>query len=260
MSFVLSKIVWALLAPGTLLLIALTLAFLLHRRHPRTSGALNGLAVLGLAAPALMPMSYWIDGPLERRFPSPTLPERVDGIIVLGGALDTVTARITGQPELNDAAERITSFVELSRRYPQAKLVYTGGSGLVLHQDVPESDIAERLFAAVGLAPERIVFERTSRNTWENAVFSQRLVHPQPAERWLLVTSAWHMPRAVGCFRRIGWNVTPYPVDHVGANASDWLGFNVDVQLHAVTLGMKEWVGLVSYHLMGRTSALFPAP
>jgi uncharacterized SAM-binding protein YcdF (DUF218 family) len=260
MSFVLSKIVWALLAPGTLLLIAVTLAFLLHRRHPRASRALNGLAVIVLAALALTPLSYWIDGPLERRFPPPVLAERVDGIIVLGGALDAIPARITGQPELNDAAERLTAFVELSRRYPQAKLVYTGGSGLVLHQDVSESDIAERLFAALGLPPERIVFERKSRNTWENAVFSQSLVHPQPGERWLLVTSAWHMPRAVGCFRRIGWNVTPYPVDHVGANANDWLGFNVDVQLRAVTLGMKEWIGLVSYRLMDRTSALLPAP
>ncbi len=261
MSFALSKIAWALLTPGTLLLIAVTLAFVLHRRYPRVSRTLSGIALLALATLAVAPAAYWVDAPLERRFPMPaTLPARIDGIIVLGGAIDVVSSKITGQLELMDPAERLTAFLALSRRYPQAKLVYTGGSGLLGHQEVREADVVRTLFASLGLEPDRIVFERESRNTWENALFSQRLLNPQPGENWLLVTSAWHMPRAVGCFRRVGWNVVPYPVDHIGAKAHDWFGLDIDIQLHSVSVGLKEWVGLISYHLMDRTSAVFPAP
>jgi uncharacterized SAM-binding protein YcdF (DUF218 family) len=256
--FVLSKIAWALLSPCTLLALALLLAFLLHRRRPALSRGLVGLSLLFIAALSLTPLAHWTIAPLERRFPPPQLPAKVDGIIVLGGAIEVEDSR-PGQPALNDSAERITALVALARRYPDARLVYSGGSGLVRNQTQREADLARPLFEAMGIAPDRVIYERDSRNTWENAVDSRKLADPRPGQTWLLVTSSWHMPRSVGCFRKAGWTVLPYPVDYLD-NRTQWVGFDVVEPLHALSTAEREWLGLLAYHLMGRTDALFPAP
>jgi uncharacterized SAM-binding protein YcdF (DUF218 family) len=223
------------------------------------SRGLLGLMLLALAAVAVLPVTRWVIGPLEQRFPVPQLPDKVDGIIVLGGAIDLDSTGNPDMPAVNGAGERLLAFAELARRYPDARLVYSGGSGLVSDQDAREADLAKPLFLTLGLDVTRTLYERDSRNTWENAVISKRLVKPQPGQTWLLVTSAWHMPRAVGCFRQVGWNVLPYPVDYLG-RTKPWLGLDAINQLHSIGIAEKEWIGLVAYWLMGRSDALFPAP
>lgn len=258
MGFVLSKLLWALVSPCALLAWALLLAFLLHRRRPGLSRGLVGLSVLLIAALGLTPLAHAVIAPLELRFPQPELPAKVDGIVVLGGAI-VLEDDQPGQPALNGAAERITGLVALARRYPDARLVYSGGSGLVRNQARREADIAKPLLESMGIAPARVIYERDSRNTWENALYSKRLADPKPGETWLLVTSSWHMPRAVGCFRAAGWSVLPYPVDYLDIR-EQWAGFDVDEQLLALSTAEREWIGLLAYHLLGRTDALFPAP
>ena len=260
MSFLLSKLLWALVSPASLMLLLMLVALLSLRRRPALGYTSLMLATLMLGAVNLAPVAHWLAGPLEARFPAQPLPAQVDGIIVLGGAIDALSSAATQQPQVNGAAERLLAFAELARRYPQAQLIYTGGSGSARDQKDREADIAKPMFAALGLDTQRIVFERDSRNTWENALYSKALVHPQPGQTWLLVTSAWHMPRSVGCFRKAGWNVVPYPVDYIGSDAQDWAKFDAADQLPAVTLAVKEWIGLAAYHLMGRTDAWFPAP
>ncbi|MDI3260182.1 MAG: YdcF family protein [Sinobacteraceae bacterium] len=260
MTFYLSKAVWALLSPGSLLLFALLAALLWHRRRPRLARAALGLATLALGLLSLCPAAHWVLTPLERRFPRPELPATVDGIVVLGGAIDMERTLAPDLPELNDAADRLTAFLALARRYPGARLVYSGGSGLVRAPQAREADAARALLSTLGLDPARVLWERYSRNTWENALYAKQLADPRPGETWLLVTSAWHMPRAVGCFRKAGWNVLPYPVDDWGSDAGDWFKFDAHWQLYAVATGEREWLGLLAYHLLGRTSAWFPAP
>lgn len=259
MGFLISKLAWALLAPGTLLLLVLAGALLWHSRRPRLSRGLLLGALLFLALLALTPLSHWAISPLERRFPLPGALPHVDGIITLGGAIDDDPTGDPEVPALNDGAERVTAFVTLARRYPEAKLVFTGGSGSVRDQDTKEADLARPLFRSLGVPPERVIYERQSRNTWENAVYSRKLAQPKPGETWLLVTSAWHMPRSVGCFRRAGWNVVPYPVDYRG-NAPQWAALEMADELHNLGAAEREWIGLIAYRLMGRSDALFPAP
>jgi len=259
MSFLLSKIVWALLMPGSLLFLLLLIAWLTARRQPRSSRAMLGLAVLFSGALLFAPIDHWITAPLEQRFPQTPLPVHVDGIIVLGGALMPRQSELNGQIQLNNAAERITELVALSRRYPQARLVYSGGSGEVRDQVHREADNAGTLLEALGVERSRLLLERDSRNTWEIAVLSKKLVDPQPGETWLLVTSAWHMPRSIGCFRAAGWNVVAHPVDYV-ATENRWLALEPENTLLGVATGLREWIGLLAYHLMHRTDAWFPAP
>ncbi len=260
MLFALSKILGGLIRPASLLLFAMLLALLWHRSRPRASHGLLAGATLAFALLNVTPAACWLVTPLEQRFPQPSLPNHVDGVIVLGGAINTDASTAVHQVELNESAERMMAAVALLRRYPQARLLFSGGSGLLLSPDNREADTARVLLDSLGVDARNVLFERNSRNTWENAVDSLQLAHPHQGETWLLVTSAWHMPRAVGCFRRAGWTVTPYPVDYLGPEVTQWFSFNGDEQLRIATLALKEWAGLIAYHLLGRTDAFFPSP
>ena len=166
-----------------------------------------------------------------------------------------------GGTPLGSYAERVTVFVELAKRYPDAKLVFTGGSGLLLDQIHREADYTAVLLENLGVPPSRVMYERESRNTYENARNTVVLAQPQPGEVWLLVTSAFHMPRAVGAFRHAGWPVTAYPVNYITGPSDSWRpGFNFASGLGQTSAAVREWTGLLIYRWTGRTDALFPGP
>jgi uncharacterized SAM-binding protein YcdF (DUF218 family) len=103
--------------------------------------------------------------------------------------------------------------------------------------------------------------ERLSRNTEENATLSKALAGPKPGERWLLVTSAYHMPRSVGLFRRAGFAVEPYPVDWRTSRENLLTPFNLAGEgLERTDLAIREWMGLAAYRISGKTSELLPGP
>ena len=264
MTFWLSKIFWWFLAPANAMVLLVLLAFvlLLFRRRRLGLTALGLVAAFGLML-LFLPVRGWILEPLEDRFPppSPSQLAHVDGIIVLGGSINAELSGKRGRPVVTRSVDRLIAGADLARRFPDAKLVFTGGSSALLDTEPREADIAREVFAELGLASDRVIYERESRNTWENAVFSQKLVEPKPGEVWLLVTSAYHMPRSVGIFRKIGWQVVPYPVDYSVPPAGQ-LEPSLEVldELEGVHWGLREWVGLVAYHLLGRTDQLFPAP
>jgi len=265
MEFVLSKVLWIAFNPGHLLLVlgfvGLVGLFMPLPRIRRAGRLLLAAMVLAMGGLAVLPAGLWLS-PLEGRFPPPNdLPAGVDGVIVLGGALDVKGSHRRGRPELNEAADRVTGLLELARRYPDAKLVFTGGTGALLDDRHREADLIPNLLDRMGGTAERLVLERDSRNTHENAVLSKALAGPRPGETWILVTSAFHMPRAVGVFRRSGWEVIPYPVDYRSIGRPDWTSPPDLVRgLAEVSLATKEWAGLVAYRLLGWSSSLFPGP
>jgi uncharacterized SAM-binding protein YcdF (DUF218 family) len=261
--FWMSKLVWLLLAPDSLLLILLILAWLLLLRgHYRAGTRLTGTVAVLLTLIALLPVDDWVLSPLETRFAvNPELPETVDGIIVLGGGEEPGMSSLWGRPQTNEAGERFSAFVALARRYPQAQLVFSGGSGNPFDQTHRGADVAKVLLASQGLDLSRLLFERESRNTWENALNTKTLVQPATGQHWLLVTSASHMPRAVGIFCRLGWPVIPYPVDQrSNPGFSFSVGWNPARRLETLNTGAHEWLGLLAYRLSGKTDALLPQP
>lgn len=262
MLFVVSKLFWIVAQPGNLLLLILVVGVLrlafTRRRH---GFGLVVAATFAFIALCVLPVGIWAVAPLEGRFAPPDPPPgQVDGIIVLGGAVDPNTEASHGQVALNDAAERITEAVALARRYPGARLLLSGGNGTLSASERSEAEAMSMLLVAEGVSAERLLLEDRSRNTIENAVYSKELAAPKPGETWLLVTSAAHMPRAVGCFRHVGWAVVPYPVDYhvMGGVSPDT--FELGHNLVRLDYAMREWVGLVAYRLLGRTDALFPGP
>jgi uncharacterized SAM-binding protein YcdF (DUF218 family) len=263
--YVLSKVAWFVATPSNLLVVLVLLGLAVHF-VPRLDGfgiGLTAFAALLLLFAGLSPVANWMLLPLEERFaPFRDDGRPVDGVIVLGGSVLAEESFGRGQLTLNDAGERAVALADLARRYPRARMVFSGGGGTILEDEVAEAAAFGRFAGALGIEPGRILVEDRSRTTDENAAFSKALVQPQPGERWLLVTSAWHMPRAVGCFRQTGFAVTAYPVDFRTRGASDArrpFAFVSD-GLRRVDVAAKEWAGLLAYRLAGRTSELFPGP
>ena len=259
--FYVSKISWKLAAPDSLLLIVIGGAWLLLiLKKYRISTWLLGILIFALVFVAFFPVGEWTLYPLEKQFPTaPELPDRVDGIVVLGGAADPVRSTIWGQLETGEAAERYHAFLSLARKFPEARLVFTGGTGSLADQEYTEADAAGVFFEQQGLDASRLIIERDSRNTYENAVLTKALVSPMHGENWVLITTAWHMPRSVGIFRLAGWPVLPYPVDH-WTEPGRLFRVEYDLAKHLLNLktGTKEWMGLVAYRLTGKTSSFLP--
>jgi uncharacterized SAM-binding protein YcdF (DUF218 family) len=211
----------------------------------------------------LSPLGNALMLPLEQRFP-PWDPSRGPpaGIVVLGGGVSPNVSVARGVVALNEAAERITATVELARRYPNARIIFSGGSNALISDQAIEAPVAVHEFEALGIPHERITAEEQSRNTVENAVFSRLIADPKPGERWLLVTSAYHMPRAIAAFRAAGFPIEAYPVDWRTRGPIDAVQpfASLGDGLRRTDTAVREWVGLVAYRLSGKTSELFPGP
>ena len=148
----------------------------------------------------------------------------------------------------------MTEAVILARRFPNAKLVFTGGSAALVGDHLTEGDVADELFRGLGIAQDRLLIERRSRTTMENAAFTQALLEPRPEDHWILVTSASHMPRSVEAFEKAGFSVIPYPVDFsIQGNNSDYWSFTLSptASLMIIDRAMKEWIGIIAYRLHG---------
>lgn len=264
MFFVLSKTVGFFGHPSNLMFACGLLGLVLVlTRWRRAATVLMAVSILGIGILGLSPVSNLLMTPLIERFPAWQAGARdPDGIIVLGGAIDTDQTADRPNIELNSAAERVVAMLELARRYPRARVVFTGGSANLLPDSAPEAPAAQNLMVAFGEHHDRLIIEDKSRTTYENAIYTKTLVAPKPGEQWLLVTSAFHMPRSVGAFRQAGFDVVAYPVDwRVEAGAGRFRPFErISLGLSMADVAVHEWVGLGAYWLTGKSSALLPKP
>jgi uncharacterized SAM-binding protein YcdF (DUF218 family) len=234
---------------------------LLWRRRWTGARRLLAFAVVALFAVTLFPIGHLLLFGLEQRFPAPaSLPDKVDGIIVLGGSQQPRLTAAYGQPALNGAAERMTTFLALARRYPQARLVFAGGSGDALHPETREEPTVRMFLEQQGFNANRVQYESGSRTTYENVVNAKALITPGPEETWLLVQTAADIPRSIGVFNKQGWTVTPVPCDY-NAVPPEWLpGLSATVAFEELHHALHEWIGLVVYYITDKTNRLFPAP
>ena len=261
--FIFGKLVWAILQPGNLLLLCLLAgALLLSISRGWRGKSLLAFASCGfllLAVVPIGPAALWV---LEQRFPRPSvLPEKIDGILVLGGAVDPGISLLQGGTAFNSSVGRVLGGIALARRHPEAKLAFVGGEGAFFPVGFAEARATSGFAVEEGIAPGRLVIEDRSRSTHENAVFAKEMIMPKPSETWMLVTSAFHMPRAVASFSAVDWPVIPNPVDFkIDPSTALRVNFNLLDGLGTSTTAGKEWAGLLGYRLMGWTRELLPAP
>ena len=236
---------------------------LLFTRFRRLASWLIVTSLVLIVFAGYSPLGNILMLPLEQRFPPwDTSRGAPDGIVVLGGAINPEISLARGVVALNDSAERITVTAELAHRYPNARIVLSGGTSSLNPNTPREAPIAVKELVALGVAHDRITIDEQSRNTIENAVFSHLLASPKPDERWILVTSAAHMPRAIAVFRAVGFPIEAYPVDYQTRDRNDVIDLHTSLPggLEMTDQAIHEWAGLVIYRLAGRTSKLFPAP
>jgi len=205
-----------------------------------------------LVVSAISPIGMLFLFLLERQFPPAnlsTLSQAPTGIVMLGGAIDSEVRRARQIIAINGRAERLTEGLMLLRKYPTAMAVVQHGG-------------ARDLLVSLGIDRQRILVELDSGNTWENAVFAKQIATPKQGQVWLLVTSAWHMPRAMGAFRKVGFPVLPWPVDYRTIPPQNWtqLFYRPSQGLTLLDMAANEWVGMFGYYLIGRSTELFPSP
>lgn len=260
MSFYLSKIAWLVVQPETLLVLALLGVLVFGDMGRRTRIAL-GLVVGAVVAVAVLPLGSWLLRPLDERFPPPRAEQvaAAPGVIVLGGAVSLAMTAVRPGIALSGRAERYTETARLAHEHPDKIIAFTGGSGSIFDQEVREGTFARELFTAFGIGPDRLVIESDSRNTAEHPAMLEPLLPPGArTQGWLLVTSAWHMPRAVAVFQAAGWRVVPYPVDYATVPEGGWMPGLLN-GLTGLYFGVHEWLGLLAYRVMGHTDEIFPA-
>ena len=262
--FVVSKVFWNLVQPLSLVFLFAAFALLLiGLKHLRLAAAALSFALVVLFLTLYTTLGSFLLQTLEARFPWPAGdPPELACMIVLGGAFETEVTTARGGMDLNQAADRFVEALRLAIRYPEAKILVSGGDGSL--SGIYEGDAAAsiRFFEAFGISRDRLIAETTSRNTDENAQNSRELLASNGLGQCLLITSAFHMPRSVGLFRKANVEVTPWPVDYrTAGNISFALDFTQPtLNSQQMSTAVREWVGLVAYRLMGRIDAVFPAP
>lgn len=255
--FIVSKVVGLFLRGETWIVLLLGIGALAHYRGRLRSARLwFGAGFLLLIVITTTPVANMMLRPFETAFPVTPELQRVDGIIVLGGAEQAGLAGHWGLPLVNEAGERFLQGAALAHRFPNAALVFTGGSGALSdlgRTTIPQADMALGLFTSLGISSDRIKLEGTSRNTAENARNTMAFINPAPDEVWVLVTSAFHMRRAYRSFQTAGWhNIIAWPVDHRTVTWRHGWGWNLPRNLRLFNAATKETVGLIAYWLTGR--------
>ena len=269
MFFYIAKGLWFLLQPSTLIALLIGYgAILIWTGWARWGRRFVTIGAILLLVAGLSPLGNALILPLEDRFVRANLddPPPPTGFIILGGAEDRLVGDARGAPALNEASERIVEVVMLARRFPEAKIAFSGGDAGILYNSSSEAEGAQTLLTALGVPQDRLILEAKSRDTYENAEYLKeeftRAGEVGPGKRWLLITSAYHMPRAMGAFRQAGFNVEPWPVDYRTRGKADLTRpfDKVSEGLRRVDVASREWAGLLAYWLTGRSDALFPAP
>ena len=253
-----------LLPSNLLIAVGIVGLLLLLTRYVALGRRLVAASLLLLAICGFSPIGKLLLYPLEARFPPWDATRGApDGIVVLGGAIEPNSSAVHGAAVFGPSIDRIIAAAELGHRYPNARLVFTGGNGNLAAGDTArEADFALPVLESFGLSKDRLIMERRSRNTEENAEFSKAMVAPKTGERWLLVTSAYHMARSVGIFRKAGFAVEPYPVDWRMGGRDDLLKFSRSFLggLGRIDTASREWMGLIAYWITGKTSEFLPGP
>jgi uncharacterized SAM-binding protein YcdF (DUF218 family) len=262
--FVLSKTFGQMLLPTNFLIgVGLFGAVLVATRWASLGRKLMVASVVLLAICGFSPLGKLMLYPLESRFP-PWDAARggPDGIVVLGGSIEAELSAAHGIAVTSGGADRLIAAAALANRYPNTRIIYSGGSSKLISDDAREADYATALFESLAVSRDRLTMERRSRNTQENAEFSKALAAQKSRERWLLVTSAYHMPRSIGLFRKAGFNVEAYPVDWRVGERADLVTFSTIALdgLGRTDVAMREWMGLVAYWATGKIDRLLPGP
>tara|TARA_Y100001970_G_C14194031_1_gene837060 strand:- start:419 stop:1198 length:780 start_codon:yes stop_codon:yes gene_type:complete len=257
--YTLSKFIWFFLNPLNFLIFFLLLAFFLRLlKKNNISNIFFIFSLLFFTVVGVFPTGNFLLFKLEKNYPSLLeVPYNLDGILILGGPSSSGLTSNHNQVNFNDGGERLTESTFIIKKYQPKKIIFSGGS---VHQSFENSHayVAKIFFSQMGIDVAKIDFEYKSRNTFENLVYSFEIANPKKYENWLLITSSFHMTRAINIAEKLGWNFTPYPVDFKVKKKfhSYKPSMHILNNFNAFNLASHEYIGLISYYFLGRTDKI----
>lgn len=242
-----SKIAWLLLNPVNLLFFATFIGVvLLWTKHQLWGRRIVTFMIVVIGLIGVLPIDQWMMRPLEEAHAKPDLTQldKVDGIMVLGGEFNTRISADRNELTTVSGTERINAFIHLMRLYPNARLAFSGGSG-TLTPGVAEANLSKTYIENLGVDTSHVIFEGESRNTRENAIYMKKVMNPQPGENFILITSAYHMPRSLKEFNKLGWSPIPYPVGYRTAGKTSYMTGDIRLKVNNLITAMREWLATV---------------
>jgi len=255
MFFLFSKVMWFVVSPDSLIVIIFSVGIIMiWRNHYLWARYIFTVLFVIVITIAAIPVGDFLLIPLETKFPSNPEINKLDGMLVLGGAEKAKESMFWDQVVVGEAVERNLTFMKYARKYPDAKLIFSGGSSSISGSNYTDASVARRMFKEQDIDISKIIFEETSRNTYESIVNSKKLVQPNENENWIVITTAWHMPRTMNIFCKVGWTVTPYPVDYLSIPGETlYFNWGFASNLKTLKLAIKEWLGIFSYSLLNKS-------
>ncbi len=268
--FALSKLAWVVLAPSNRLVGMIAAGLLLQVRIARRPAwparwgrRLAVTGAVGLIAATALPVGDVALATLERRSAplepcTAGLAPPYAGVIVLGGALSAIAINDHTVERMGEASDRLRLAATIARARPELPILASGGMTFASPGARNEAPMMQALLSELGVAPERIIIEQASRTTAENARLAAALSPAGATAPWILVTSAYHMPRAVGAFQSAGLAVVAAPTDWQVDPHAPWQTWNAADRLDRLNTAAKEYLGLLAYRVSGRLSASPP--
>lgn len=249
--------------PLNILCALAVMGWVLHLKRPACGQKLMNICLLAIVILGVFPLGPLMMVWLERQYPAPAeLPAKIDGLILLGGAFESARSTSLRTISVNGQIDRALCFVDIAKKYPAARLVFSGGNGDILNPEANESVDAKKFFEISGLGARPMLYEDKSKNTYENVIYSKALVNPKPDETWVVMTSAYHMPRTMGIFQKAGWGILPYQCDYkTDANyISPFTHLpNVASNFSIMNVALKEYFGILVYALTGKSTFILPS-
>lgn len=253
MSFILSKLLWYIFNPFNIFILLYFIGFfLLLLKKSKIGFYLIFFNLLLISFISFFPIGDLLIYKLEKKYHNSinNYPKEINGILVLGGATNPFLSNDYNQIIVNESAERLIESVNLISKHNEAKVIFSGGLG--------HAGVVKKFYNKMGIDLNKITFEDKSRNTYENILFSKKILNSHKSENWILLTSAFHMRRAILISERVNLNFYPFPVDFNQPKEIDLLpNFSLLSNLNNFQKGSHEWIGLISYYLMGRTDKIF---
>ena len=260
MTFFLSKIIWYILNPFNLILLLFAIGIIFNLYKLKTISKVFFLFSLFLfLISTLLPTGYYLTYLLEKDFHNSTfIPDDIDGVLIFSGATNPYLTKEYGQVSLNDSAERLFEAKIVLEKKNNLKIIFSGGSGYINSQNNRDYTSAKKFFVNMGIDVSRIIFEKKSRNTFENIIYSKKIANPLDNEKWLVITSASHLKRVLNVSEKIKWNLIPYATDfNYKKNYQFELSINFFNNLFEFQKASHEWVGLIAYYFLDRTNRIY---
>jgi len=256
--FSLSKLFVTLTSPINLLVVLIFSSMLIVTFVPfgflhRWGKRIGVFSVILMTLIAVTPIGYFSVEYLENLHSNVKLPRNVTGIIVLAADENPNISEKRHIPIMGSAAQRYIYLKRLSKTYPRAKIILVGSTNALYPSGkMTTKQVIQPVLDIMNIPRWRTRYETKSRNTHENAILSAKKIKPSSKEKWLLVTSAYHMQRALLSFKKAGWNVVPSPSDYLTSGKEEFhFGLNMPHNVRLLSIAAHEYYGLLSYWLMG---------